>query len=65
MMDPLVWLQMEDLHRIHIYGLMDLLHHLVNLVSPNTYTVTITDAFGCTHNDTVTVGEPNQITVFH
>ena len=34
-----------------------------NLVSPNTYTVTITDAFGCTHNDTVTVGEPNQITV--
>ena len=34
-----------------------------NLVSPNTYTVTITDAFGCNHFDTVTVGEPNQITV--
>ena len=34
-----------------------------NLVSPNIYSVTITDAFGCNHFDTVTVGEPNQITV--
>jgi len=36
-----------------------------NLVSANTYSVTITDFLGCTHFDTVTVSEPNQIsTVF-
>ena len=36
-----------------------------NLVSANSYSVTITDFLGCTHFDTVAVSEPNQIsTVF-
>ena len=34
-----------------------------NLVSANTYTVLITDALGCVHNDTVIVAEPSQISV--